>query len=174
MDAVTDLLLARPRPPAPPLVAPRTPASRRRRWAVGVVSFALLGAALGYLLSDASQANQRYDHDRHLLAQTRATTGIVSRELATARNDLQVVTQQVGDDTTALAQDTSQLQGARAALSAAQAHVLEQAALLNSLHTCLGGVEQALNALAVANQTKAADALQKVATPCSTAVNASG
>jgi hypothetical protein len=52
--------------------------------------------------------------------------------------------------------------------------VFEQASLLNSLHECLGGVEQALNALAVGNQSKAADALKWVSAPCSTAVNASG
>jgi hypothetical protein len=52
--------------------------------------------------------------------------------------------------------------------------VSEQASLLNSLHECLGGVEQALNALAVGDQSKAADALKWVAAPCSAAVNASG
>jgi hypothetical protein len=139
-----------------------------------VASVALLGAALGYLLSDASDANHRYDHSRHLLGGTRAATTVVSRDLSAARFDLRLVTQQVGDDTTALAQDTSQLQGAQSALSAAQAHVYEQASLLNSLHTCLAGVEQALNALAVGSQSKAADALKWVATPCSSAVNASG
>lgn len=172
---MTELLLARPRPPAPHPGPPRTESRRTLRRRVAVVAFvALLGAAVGYLLSDAAQANHRYDHARHVLAVTRTTTGVVSRELATARIDLNLVTQQVGNDTTALAQDTSQLEGARSALSAAQAHVFEQASLLNSLHTCLAGVEQALNALAVANRTKAADALKWVATPCSAAVKASG
>jgi hypothetical protein len=99
---------------------------------------------------------------------------VVARELAAARLDLHRVTQQVGTDSTALTQDTSQLEGARTALSAAQAHVFEQATLFNSLHGCLAGVEQALNALALGNQSKAADALKWVAAPCSTAVNASG
>jgi hypothetical protein len=126
------------------------------------------------MLLDAADVNHRYDHARHVVAVTRGTTSVVSRQLATARTDLRLVTHQVGSDTTALAQDTSQLQGARSALSAAQAHVFEQASLLNSLHECLGGVEQALNALAVGNQSKAADALKWVSAPCSTAVNASG
>jgi hypothetical protein len=59
-------------------------------------------------------------------------------------------------------------------LRAAQTHVFDQASLLNSLHTCLGGVEQALNALAVGITSKASDALKWVATPCSNAVNAGG
>lgn len=177
---MTDVLLAERRPTelqaAPPRVEPGRPGRRhrRRRWVVLVASVALVGAALGTLLLDAAEVNHRYDHARHVLAITRATTSVVSRELATARKDLRLVTQQVGNDTTALAQDTSQLQGARSALSAAQAHVFEQASLLSSLHECLGGVEQALNALAVGNQSKAADALKWVSAPCSTAVNASG
>jgi hypothetical protein len=139
-----------------------------------IASVVLLGAALGYLLSDASDANHLYDHARRVLGTTRATTTVVSRDLTAARIDLHLVTQQVGDDTTALSQDTSQLEGAKSALQAAQAHVFEQASLLNSLHTCLAGVEQALNALAVGSQSKAADALKWVQTPCSTAVSASG
>jgi hypothetical protein len=174
---VTDVLLAerRPaeRPAVPPWVAPGRPRRRRNRLVLAAC-LVLLGAALGTLLFDAAQANDRYDHSRHVLAITRGTTGVVSRDLAAARLDLHLVTEQVGSDTTALAQDTSQLEGARSALSSAQAHIFEQASLLNSLHECLGGVEQALNALAVSNQAKAADALKWVSTPCSAAVNASG
>jgi hypothetical protein len=170
------MLVAEPRPaelhPTPPRNGHRP--SRRRRWAVLVASIVLLGLVLGSLLYDAAQANHRYDHARHVLAVTRGTTRVVAHDLAVARTDLHLVTQQVGNDTNALAQDTSQLEGARSALSSAQAHVFEQASLLSSLHQCLGGVEQALNALAVGNQSKAADALKWVTAPCSTAVNASG
>jgi hypothetical protein len=139
-----------------------------------VIAVALVAAAAGALLFDASRANDRYDRARHVLAVTRSSTDVVTRDLGVARTDLHLVRQQVGNDTTALSQDTSQLEGARAALSAAQAHVFDQASLLNSLHTCLGGVEQALNALAVGLPSKAADALKWVATPCSDAVKAGG
>jgi hypothetical protein len=139
-----------------------------------VASAAVLAACLGYLLSDAVQANHRYDRALHILGTTRATTAVVSHDLAQARVDLRLVTQQVGNDTTTLAQDTSQLEGARSALSAAQAHVFEQALLLGSLHTCLGGVERALNALAVGSQAKAAASLGAVSSSCAAAVNASG
>ena len=174
---MTDVLLAGDKSTAPLSAPPRAEPSRPawgRRWPVLVASVVLLGGIVGALLLDAAQTNHRYDHTRHVLAVTRGTTSVVSRELAAARRDLRLVTEQVGSDSTALVQDTSQLQGARSALSAAQAHVYEQASLLNSLHSCLGGVEQALNALAVGNQSKAADALKWVSTPCSAAVNASG
>jgi hypothetical protein len=134
----------------------------------------LLGAAVGYLLTNATQANDRYNTALRSLGVTHATSGVVSGELAKARTDLRLVTQQVGSDTTALSQDTSQLQGAQSALSAAQAHMAQQTSLLNSLHTCLGGVEQALNALAVGSQANAEGALHSVAASCSAAVDASG
>jgi hypothetical protein len=174
---VTDVLLAERRPDEVPDAPPRSersPRRRRRHWVVLFASIALVAVALGSLLFDATQANHRYDRARHLLRVTRATTVVVARDLAAARIDLHLVTQQVGTDSNALTQDTSQLEGARSALSAAQAHVSEQASLLNALHGCLAGVEQALNALAVGNKSKAADALKFVAAPCSTAVNASG
>ena len=174
---MTELLVAERRPaelhPTPPRIGHRRP-SRRQRWAVLFASVALLGLLVGFLLIDAARANHRYDHARHVLAVTRGTTGVVAHDLALARTDLHLVTQQVGNDTTALAQDTSQLEGAKSALTSAQAHVFEQASLLNSLHQCLAGVEQALNALAVGNQVWAADALKWVTAPCSTAVKASG
>jgi hypothetical protein len=171
------VLLAEREPVERPPVSPRVrsgPPSRGRRRLVLVVCLALLGSVVGALLLNAARTNQRYDHARHVLAVTDAATGVVARDLAVARADLRLVTEQVGNDTTALEQDTSQLQGARSALSAAQAHVFEQALLANSLHECLSGVEQALNALAVGHQHKAADALKWVSAPCSTAVTASG
>jgi chromosome segregation ATPase len=135
---------------------------------------ALVAAATGYLLHDAAQADHRYDRARASLSTTRRHTAAVSQELTKARTDLGLLTRRVGSDTTALSQDTAALQGARDALSSAQAHASQQATLLSSLHTCLGGVEQALNALAVANQPRAIAALNAVSQSCSAAVAASG
>jgi hypothetical protein len=171
---VTDLLLAQPRPHVLEPSPPRRPAPRRKHWFAIVAGVAVIAACLGYLLTDATQANDRYDRALGTLGTTRATTRVVALDLAKARFDLRLVTQQAGNDTTALSQDTSQLQGAQSALSAAQAHVAQQASLLTALHTCLGGVEQALNALAVGSQGKAAASLYAVSASCSTAVNASG
>ncbi len=76
-------------------------------------------------------------------------------ELATVRHDLSVVNGQVSAYTTALAQDTTQLKGVQAALANAQSDVSHQTSTIADLHTCLGGVEQALNALAVSDQNRA-------------------
>ena len=72
--------------------------------------------------------------------------------MAEVRRDLSVLKTQVGSDTTALNQDASQLLGAQTSLSAAQAHVTQQATLITSLQACLVGVEQALNELAIGKQ----------------------
>jgi hypothetical protein len=171
---VTNVLLARSRLPALDSAPPRDGPRTRRRWVTALACTALVGSALGYLLFDATQANHHYDRARFTLGVTRTTTGVVSQDLGDARSGLKLVTQQVSDDTTTLAQDSSELEGTRTALSAAQAHVIAQAALLSSLHACLGGVEQALNALAVGSQARAVDALHSVSASCAAAVNASG
>jgi hypothetical protein len=59
-------------------------------------------------------------------------------------------------------------------LSAAQAHVTQQASLITSLQACLVGVEQALNELAVGNQASAIAALNAVSTSCTAAEASSG
>jgi hypothetical protein len=64
--------------------------------------------------------------------------------------------------------------GAQTSLSAAQAHVTRQASLITSLQSCLVGVEQALNELAVRNQTSAIAALNGVSTSCTAAEASSG
>ncbi len=71
-------------------------------------------------------------------------------------------------------QDASQLLGAQTSLAAAQTHVTQQASLITSLQTCLVGVEQALNALAVGKQAKAIAALNSVSTSCTAAEASSG
>jgi hypothetical protein len=133
-----------------------------------------VASALGYLLHDAAQANHGYDRARGSLFTTRRHATAVSLELKQARTDLGLLTHQVGSDTLALSQDTSALEGARASLNAAETHASQQATLLGSLHTCLGGVEQALNALAVGNSPRAVTVLDSVSQSCSAAVAASG
>ena len=94
--------------------------------------------------------------------------------LEVLQRDLSVLKTQVGSDTTALNQDSSQLLGAQTSLSAAQAHVTQQASLITSLQTCLIGVEQALNELAVGKQSNAIAALNSVSSSCAAAEASSG
>ena len=74
----------------------------------------------------------------------------------------------------ALAEGTTKLDGARTALVNAQANVTQQSSATVNLHTCLGGVERALNALALGDPNGAVGALTAVAGSCSSAVTAGG
>jgi chromosome segregation ATPase len=125
-------------------------------------------------VADQVRAQRRYDTARTALGTTRQRTATVSAQLHELQRDLDVLKTQVGNDTTALNQDTSQLLGAQTSLSAAQAHVSQQASLITSLQTCLAGVEKALNQLATGRQSGAIAALQGVSSSCAQAEASSG
>ena len=158
-----------------PIAPSRDPLlTRRGRWVLGLVAGALLAAALGFLVVDHVEAQDRTDVARSSLGVTTHQTKTTSAELADLRRDLDLLTKQVGSDATALNQDGSQLRGAQAALAAAEAHVSQQDTRITSLRTCLGGVEQALNALSVGKKARAIAALESVGASCSSAAAFSG
>ena len=69
---------------ARPAAAP--PAERRKRRLAIVAGVAVVAACLGYLLTDAAQANDRYDRALRTLETTRRTTSaVVAADLAKAR-----------------------------------------------------------------------------------------
>ena len=140
----------------------------------GWSSAALFAAALGSLVADQVQARREFDRAQTSLGVTRRQTQSVSARLTAVRRNLALLTTQVGNDSTALSQDASQLKGAQAALATDEAHVSQQASQITSLQTCLGGVEQALNALAVGSQSQAIAALHAVSSSCSAAAASSG
>ena len=148
--------------------------SRRARWLVAIGAGALVAAALGFLIADQVQTDDQFGRAQTSLGVTRQHTQTVSTQLAELSRDLSVLKTQVGNDTTALNQDAAQLVGAQTSLAAAQAHVTQQASLISSLQTCLGGVEQALNALAVGKQSRAIAALNAVSSSCTAAEASSG
>jgi hypothetical protein len=160
----------------PPLTEPtrRPRPSRRTRWVVAIAAGALFAAVLGALVADQVRAHDQYGRAQTALGVTRQRTHTVSAQLAEVRRDLSVLNAQVGSDNTALSQDSSQLLGAQTSLAAAQSHVTQQASLISSLQTCLVGVEQALNALAVGKQGNAIAALNSVSLSCTAAEASSG
>ena len=148
--------------------------TRRGWWVIGATACSVVGAALGYLIVDQIQQRDQFGDSQTSLRITHQYATVVSSDLAALRHDLAVLKTQVGNDTTALNQDASQLEGAQTALTATQAHVSQQATLITSLQSCLGGVEQALNALSVGKQGRAIDLLNSVSTSCTAAAAASG
>jgi hypothetical protein len=124
---------------------------------------------LGFVVSDAVEANGTYDRAHSALATTDHRTKSVSGELAQLRANLALLSARVANDSATAEQDTNQLRAAQAELAAVQAHVTQQTALIGSLHTCLAGVERALNALSVGRPSHAIVALQAVRPSCRSA-----
>jgi hypothetical protein len=166
---VTDIV------PAPPQRdrAPRRPARHVRR-ILGLAAVVLCAAALGFLVSDAVEANATYDRAHTALGSTGRQTKSVSGQLAELRAALALLSARVANDSAVAAQDTNQLRAAQAELAALRAHVTQQTALIGSLHTCLAGVERALNALSVGRPNHGIAALQAVKSSCKSAAGANG
>jgi chromosome segregation ATPase len=164
-----DLLETGRRPP--PVARPEPPHRLRGlvRWAVALVAAALFFSSLGWVIDDQVQARDQADRAQAALSSTRRTAGHVAQQLAKLRHDLEVLATQVGSDTTAYDQDAAELKAAQSELASTQVDVTHQTSMISALHTCLGGVEQALNALAVGNQASAISELSSVATSCSAA-----
>jgi hypothetical protein len=167
------LLELEPRPFVPQSGRPPR-LSRRAKWVLGLVAGALFAAALGSLVADQVHTRDQYSRRHTALGLTQQRTHSVSSQLQDVSRDLSVLKTQVGSDTTALSQDSSQLLGAQTSLSAAQAHVTQQASLITSLQSCLVGVEQALNELAIGNRASAIAALNAVSGSCTSAEASSG
>jgi len=148
--------------------------SRRTRWILWLAAGALFAAALGYVIPDQVQARDHYGQAHTAFVVTRLQTHTVTTQLDEVRRDLNILETQVGSDSTALSQDSSQLLGAQTALAAAQAHVTQQKSLITSLQTCLVGVERALNELSVGKQASAIAALNFVSAGCTAAEASSG
>jgi hypothetical protein len=156
----------------------RPPVRRRKRrrtwWILWIAAGVLFAAAMGYLIRGQVQARDQYAQAQAALAVTLQRTHATGAQLNEVRRELSILKTQVGSDSTALSQDFSQLLGARTSLTAAKAHVTQQALLISSLKTCLAGVEQALNELAVGKRPGAIAALNSVSASCSAAEASSG
>lgn len=148
-----------------------SPTRRRGRRSVGaVLAGVLFVAVLGLLVTDTVRQHQGFDRAQTALRATDQRTAALSARLDQLHHDLGLLGTEVGNETTALAQDTSQLRGTQWALGLTQASVAQQGTLISSLQTCLGGVEAALNSLAVGNQGRAGAELNAVASSCTQAV----
>ena len=148
--------------------------ARSRRWILAGVTLSMAALSLAYLAGNEAQANTQFDQTRHTLTVTTGRLARASDELIAVRRSLHLADGQVTADSAELAGDTSQLQAVQQALDGAQADVTSQTSMIGDLQVCLSGVEQALNALAVAAQGRAIQALDAVATSCSSAVASGG
>jgi hypothetical protein len=138
----------------------------RRLWPWVVAAVVLFGGLLACVIGNEVQATNRFDTAHRSLLANQFAIDLVVADLTGVRRQLAAVDGQVGIDSAALTQDTAQLKAAETALSNAQSHVSQQSTMIGALHTCLGGVEQALTALSVNDQTHAIAALKAVSSSC--------
>ena len=158
--------------PARPFLQPEAPAprlSRRGRLVAVWSAVLLLPVCLVVVLADESATDHRQASTEAALGTTDRQVAAASRNLSSVRAALDASDAQVGSDTTALERDASELQNAERTLSGAAATVSEQSTRITALHTCVDGVERALNALAVDNEGDAVAALHAVTTSCAEA-----
>jgi hypothetical protein len=151
--------------------------ARQRRWvpvaSVGVIVAACLGIA-AWVANNEAQVNAAFDRAHLSFGTTTHHRRLALANLARVRADLDAVNRQVGLDTTTLSQDTTRLQGVETALANARSNVSSQTSTKSALQVCLAGVEQALNALSVNDQSHAITALDAVSSSCTVAVAANG
>ena len=133
---------------------------RNRLWwwvaIAGIVAF--FAGTLGYVTGNEVQANTQFDETHRLVDATRSRIAIFVHKLAVVRHDLDVVSGQVAVGSATLVNDSTKLDGARTALANAQVSLSQQTSSTVNLHTCLGGVERALNSFALGDPNRAASA----------------
>jgi chromosome segregation ATPase len=156
--------------PVPTREAP-TPS---RRWFIRIAAFAALAAGIGWLIGNQVQADAQYGRAHTALSDARHQRTTVLSELAAVKENLRLVNGQVEQTNRALTNDTVQLREVETALANAQSNVSSQQSTIAALHSCLGGVEQSLNALSVGDQSSADNALVAVSANCKSAVTADG
>jgi hypothetical protein len=142
---------------------------RRRRLFVLVLASALFASAVGSVIADQVSEDEHFDRLHASLLISRHRAAEVAHDLAQLRHDVAVLMANVKSSTTTWNQNTAQLKAAQFALAVARSDVSQQGTRIAALNTCLGGVQQALNALAINNQATAISELNSVGPSCSTA-----
>jgi hypothetical protein len=153
-----------PVPVTVPTTPPRPPSRRgARTLLVGAVACA---SVFGWLLEDQIVEYSHAERVGTALAAAHDREARAARHLKALRGDVTRLTADVRSDTTTLGHDRAKLQAAQAALAGVQASAGQQAKVIGALQACLGGVQEALNALAVNDQAGAIADLTSVEASC--------
>lgn len=158
----------RPAPPDGGLPPSRRP-TKWLRLGLLLMAGALFASILGYLIDDQVAEHEHLDQVRVALSLTRHRSAEVTRDLTQLRHDITLLTAQVAANAATWNQDQGELRAASTALTITQADVSQQSSRITALHACLGGVQQALNALAINDQPSAVAALHSVSSSCTAA-----
>ena len=153
--------------------APRASWKRHPRVALAAALLVVL-AVLAFVLGNERQANTRFEQAHDALVQTKARIAATEIQLAAVRQDLQFLRVQISSSETALSSDSTLLQSVRTALVQAQKNDSDKSSYIANLKTCQAGVQQALNALSVGDETHAVSALNGVSSACQSVTAAGG
>ena len=145
------------------------PTERRRSpwWLAAAYAVAALLLVTAVTVGIVSQATLRRTNNS--LAAVRAELHRTSEALASSRARLAIVTGESNAAGLTLLAESHQLSSTQAALAHTQATISAQGVNISELNLCLAGVEKALNAIAVGDQTLAVNSLQNVASNCAAA-----
>lgn len=147
---------------------PRTE-RRRRPWIRVTLGLLVLAGGLVLIAGNERQADTQFDQADHSLVQAKDRIAVAQSQLTEVRQNLRFLNAQISASEKALSADSTLLQGVRAALSQAQTDVADKSGYIVSLKTCQGGVQQALNALSVGDESHAVAALNAVSAACQSA-----
>jgi len=153
---------------------PKTTRRRTILWIGLIVAMALFATALGSIASNEARTDTQVDQTDRSLVVTQGHLRTVLANLGSVRMELQGMNVQVFLTAKALAQDVANVALAQNELANAQSDVSHQTAIITDLQTCLGGVQEALNALSVSDQAGAINALDSVAPSCNGVVASNG
>ncbi|MGO8826840.1 MAG: glycoside hydrolase family 43 protein [Acidimicrobiales bacterium] len=138
----------------------------RRKWAVAVTI--VLGAALlvAAVWTDV-QERTRARHEEAALAAAGAHLASLRHDVAVTRFATAVTTGKRNALQASIAVTLSQLASTNEVLAATNVHAFLQGASIDTLQTCLGGVQNALGQISAHDTTQAAKDISSVSGPCS-------
>jgi Tfp pilus assembly protein PilX len=167
-------VLAPPLPPSSGALAPERRGLTRRVRMVALIALALVAVVLALLGASIAQARTEERQVTRQLDQSQMVLGSANAALATTGAHLRASAASNVHQQAALATATAQLASVRDQLSSAQKNLFVQGVSIAAVDTCLGGVEAALNQIAVNDPSGAAASLNQVSTSCKSAEASGG
>jgi septal ring factor EnvC (AmiA/AmiB activator) len=141
---------------------------------LGAAAALIAIAGLAGVVKNEVQTNERFAQSQASLTVTRQTLRATRSDLASLQHVLSALDTSIDQSQSALASNVGQLQAVEAALQKSEQVVTQQGSSIVALQSCLGGVEEALNALSVGDQGSAIRALDKVSANCQSAAATDG
>ncbi len=152
-------------PQVPPDRDPGAPA-RSGRHRLARLAYVVGVTVLAVLVVVGAEAHAGVIRDGRRLVAVRTELRGAETQLAAVRAELGATTGHSNSAASTLAQETAQLTAVRTKLAGTEADVFDQAIGITDLTTCLSGVQQALNQIAVGNESGGAATLDGVAASC--------